>query len=181
MKSRILLGGTLLGLLVGLGGAWALQEKGGMTMGRAPKDAYLDRLAGDWEWTGTMHAGGQTIQFIGEEKVEWVCNEQFLLSRMKQIPAGGMPPFEFMTVVRADPGTKSYKQWIFEGMGMTATGKGKREGDTLTYEGKSEMGRSRTTFEITGDGEATSVTEAQYPGQEEWVPFMKMEGKKKAP
>ena len=44
MKSRIFLGGLVLGLLVGLGGAWALQEEGGMPMQRAPKDVYLDRL-----------------------------------------------------------------------------------------------------------------------------------------
>jgi hypothetical protein len=53
-----------------------------------------------------------------------------------------------------------------------APSRGKWEGDTLTFESKSEMGESRHTFQFIGDGKYKMRLANRFPGQSDFATFM---------
>ena len=176
---KVFVTGLVVGLVVGVTGVWALQE--GMQLpAQAQKDKFLDRLVGEWEWTGTMFHQGQEMEFTSVETHEWILGEHFLSTHHKKTLKDTDLTFEWMTITAAYPDKSEYKNWFFDGMGLTMFNEGKRDGNALNYEGESMGMKSRSKLTISEDGTATSLTEGVWPGSDEWKPFMKMEGKKKS-
>ncbi|MCZ6689564.1 MAG: DUF1579 family protein [Planctomycetota bacterium] len=177
MKRSLFCCGLLAGLLIGVGGVGALHGQGA---GRqAPKDEFLDKLVGEWEYTGKFTIAGKDYEIIATETVEWVCQDQFLLSRMTQTQKGGGASFDILTVTRAEPGTGKIKQWLFESMGMAQTSEGTREGNKIVTEADGPAGKTRTKYEVADDGTLKVNVEGMSPPHEEWSPVLVLEGKKK--
>ena len=176
MKRSVFCCGLIVGLIIGVAGVEALHGQGA---GRAaPKDEFLDKLVGEWEYKGKIATQAGDAKFTATETVEWVCQEQFLLSRMTQISETGNRSFDILTLTRAEPGTGKIRQWVFESHGMAETAEGSRDGDTFVTESDGPAGKTRTKYEISDDGTLKIKVDGMAPPHKDWTPFVEMEGKR---
>ena len=182
MRKSMLIWGLVLGSVCGFAGAWALQENEGEQWTPPPplEDEWLNRHEGEWTWSGKMFMGGQEIPLEATETYKWTLNHQFLISDYTMAMGPGQPDFKGIGLTRMDPKTKEYRIWWFDVGGEGASWAGKRDGDTVTYEGPHHQGKSRSTMAMRADGTATHIVETMQSGQKEWGKFFEVEGKKKA-
>ena len=182
MRKSMLIGGLVLAFLCGFAGAWALQEEGGEEQWTPPpplEDEWLDRLVGEWAWTGKMWMGGQELPMTATETEKWGLNHQFIISDYTSPTAPGQPDYKGHGLTRMDPETKVYTSWWFDVHGSGDKATGKREGDTIVFEGENNHGKTKSTYTVKADGTATHVREVLMTGQTEWTKFFDLEGKKK--
>ena len=179
MKRSVALTGMVLALVVGFAGASALQE-GGMGMpAAAKKGALLDKLAGEWELEGTMYMGTMEIPFTGTTHIEWVCGGRYLLERTTEVPKGMPASHEYLAITQAT-GNGTYKMWFFDQMGITVTGAGKADGNSIDWEMDTPGGKGRSRLAVAEDGTVTSDGEIQMAGSDEWTKSRVTKSTKKA-
>ncbi len=178
--------GIAIGICMGLGGAWALQEKDEAPAKMSPpsplEDEFLERFVGEWEITGTTEAGGEKHAFTATESFEWILNHQFLVSNYEAPMGPGMPTFEGMAVARSTPGTKDYELWWFDIDGDGEKSEGKRDGNTVVYTAPPKSGKHEgtiSTMTLMEDGGAHHVYKILPKGQTEWMTFFDVKGRKK--
>ena len=169
-----------LGIVMGLAGAWGLQEKGEEPMGPPPplEDEYLDRMEGKWEWKGKSYLpNGESAEFVAHDSYEWVLGRQFLLQRYR-MEIGGQQVFEGLALITKDRAGGEYKSWWFDVNRIMDASSGKRDGDTLKMTSEGPMGKNKMTIVMPEEGEASSLYERQWPGMDEYMKFIECTGKR---
>ena len=169
---------SLLGLCLGISGAWALMERNNAP---APlEDEILDRLIGQWTLSGTLYGpDGTPGAFTGTDSCRWVAGHQFVMNERVITPKGDVPQLENVEVFRFDPKAGAFSVWTFTSRGTFSKRSGKCQGDTLTLEGEGPMGTSRTTMTIPAKGDPTFKLEIKALGSDSYSPHGEGTGKRK--
>jgi hypothetical protein len=124
-----------------------------------PPDPYLARLAGRWDFTGTLL--GKPVRYHGEGR--WVLANGWL--RLSLIDAARPPAYRAEVYLGSDAKAGDYvAHWLdqFGGGGARVVATGRREGDNLVLIFPYVEGAFRDTFVLSGDGSGgTLLIESQ--------------------
>jgi hypothetical protein len=122
-------------------------------------DSYLARLAGHWDFTGTLL--GKPVRYRGEGR--WVLANGWL--RLTLVDAASHPTYRADVYLGSDPKAGDYvAHWMdqFGGAGARVVASGRRDADKLVLIFPYAEGPFRDTFVLAGDGSGgTLLIESQ--------------------
>lgn len=119
-----------------------------------PAHAQLARMSGHWRGQETMMPSPWSPK---EERRTGILQARvlegfFVVSDYEQLDASGATSFRGHGVYSYDPHSETYKMYWFDSMGGPGgVAEGRLEGDELTFENSSPMGRHRYRYTF-GDG-----------------------------
>ena len=104
-------------------------------------DEFLDFLVGDWNGT-SLHEGKPVYD---RSTIGWGLNHQFLIFR-EVIPPTGPPQYELHGYMTYDRDARKYLSFWFDVAGTAHQLEGRRQGETLRWEGITALGRSICSY-----------------------------------
>jgi len=135
----------------------------------------LRALAGNWEGQETLAPSpwGPGGKAVGKMSYKVDLDGFFVTGDYVEEKEGKIV-FRGHSVFGWDDKQQNYVWWWLDSMGSVppAPSRGKWEGNTLTFESKSEMGESRYTFKFLGEGKYQMALANKFPGQQELTTFM---------
>lgn len=100
----------------------------------APQLKELERLQGDWTTKGTIQfiAAKEPVLTTGSNSAAWECDGRFLVDR-STYDLGPLGQMTGISIWTWDANDKTYRMWWFDGLGESARGTARFDGDSQTW------------------------------------------------
>jgi hypothetical protein len=135
-----------------------------------------EALSGRWVGEETLSPSpwGPGGPAVGRAEIRVSLDGFFLLQDYREEKDGAVV-YRGHGVFGFDRQSGQYVWWWFDVMGHVAPApsRGTWKGDVLTFLSESPMGRGRYTYRFRADGSYELSIENQFPGKDDWTPFMR--------